>query len=78
MKEIAIFCVTYNSYKELSTFISSVDKASKLVQGKANVSIFIKDNTSENYQSITPQSKYLTFKFLPTTTTMATLVVSGN
>ena len=48
MKEIAIFCVTYNSYKELSTFISSVDKASELVQGKANISIFIKDNTSEN------------------------------
>ena len=64
MKEIAIFCVTYNSYKELSTFISSVDKASKLVQGKANVSIFIKDNTSENYQSITPQSKYCNIQVL--------------
>lgn len=64
MKEIAIFCVTYNSYKELSTFISSVDKASNLVRGKANISIFIKDNTSENYQSITPQAKYCTCQVL--------------
>lgn len=47
MKKLAIFCVTYNSYKELDNYIQSIEDAAKYVKGEMIVEVFIADNTEK-------------------------------
>ncbi len=49
MKRIAIFCVTYNSYNELTNYLSSIDVASKVAVETISVDVFIADNTEKDY-----------------------------
>ena len=51
MKKIAIFCVNYNSYEFLDSFLCSVDKAAKYA-GDVSVSVFVADNTERNIKAI--------------------------
>lgn len=52
MKKIAIFCVTYQSYQELFSFIASVDAAAEQAEGQAQVDVMIADNTEVRPQPI--------------------------
>lgn len=51
MKCIAVFCVNYNSYEFLDSFLCSVDKAAKYA-GDVSVSVFVADNTERNIKAI--------------------------
>ena len=50
--KIAIFCVTYNSYNELTNYLSSIDVASKMAVETISVDVFIADNTEKDYAVI--------------------------
>lgn len=65
MKKIAIYCVTYNSYKELEAYITSIDLAAKAVKGRADVNILIADNTESEPQAIEYVTEYCTIKYFP-------------
>lgn len=58
MKNIAIFCVNYNTYKELHDYIKSVDIASSSVGQTMNVDMFIADNTEVNILPICGEMEY--------------------
>lgn len=45
LKKIAIFCVTYNSYQELDTYIKSLLRSYEGVEGKILMDVFVGDNT---------------------------------
>lgn len=51
MKSIAIYCVTYNSYKETQLFIESVNTAAGMLKG-VEVVVFVADNTEKECQII--------------------------
>lgn len=50
MKKIAIYCINYNSYDELHSFLMSVDRAASLTTGSASLDVFIADNTKTEYR----------------------------
>lgn len=50
MKKIAIYCINYNSYNELHSFLMSVDRATSLTTGSASLDVFIADNTKTEYR----------------------------
>lgn len=52
MKKIAVYCVNYNTYEELYSFLASVKTAAKIAKDVAFVSVFVADNTENNVQSI--------------------------
>lgn len=52
MKRIAIFCVTYNTYDELSAYLHSIELSARQAAGAAEVSVYIADNTESNAQTI--------------------------
>lgn len=49
MKNIAIYCVTYNSYNALYNFLVSLDN---LTKGDFSLMVFIADNSDKNTQQI--------------------------
>lgn len=48
MKRIAVFCVTYNSDKELERYEASLRKAAEAAKGVAELDIFVARNTKED------------------------------
>ena len=70
MKRIAIFCVNYNSYEELSGYLDSlavaVEEASK-ARKEVNLDVFVADNTERNPQSFAPNinSPSITYCLFP-------------
>ena len=52
IKRLAIFCVTYNSYPELKTYLSSLDVAAAKSTTNLNVDVYIIDNTELNIESV--------------------------
>lgn len=48
MKRIAVFCVTYNSEKELERYQVSLKKATEKAKGFVKVDIFVSRNTKED------------------------------
>ncbi len=53
MKRFAIYCVTYNSYKELYQYLDSICTAVREVKDTVTVDVFVADNTDKEYQEIT-------------------------
>lgn len=51
MKQIAVFCVNYNSYKELDNYIKSLEKASDSC-ADVHVDVFVVDNTDKNFKTL--------------------------
>lgn len=51
-QQVAIFCVNYNTYKELVCFYDSVCRAAEQVQGRMEVHFFVADNTECEAQEI--------------------------
>lgn len=62
MKKIAVYCVTYNTYEELQSFLSSVKTAAEAASDVALVSVFVADNTESDVQNITFASDAITLK----------------
>lgn len=56
MTNIAIFCVTYNSYNELAAFLSSLENAAVDIADKCVVDVYITDNTENNRRPVSFQS----------------------
>lgn len=52
MKHIAIFCVVYNSYKELFAYIDSINSAA-IYAKDSGVDVYIADNTDKEFKDIT-------------------------
>ena len=48
MKRIAVFCVTFNSDKELENYKASLLKAVEKAEGKVSLDIFVSQNTKED------------------------------
>ena len=65
MKRIAIYCVTYHSYKELANYLQSLEAAQPNASEYA-VDVFISDNTDKDFQEIaTNLFPSLTVKVFP-------------
>lgn len=54
MQKIAVFCVNYNSYDSLRSFLASVEEAAS--NCPASVSVYIADNTEVDVQRISVES----------------------
>ena len=52
MKKIAIYCVNYNSYQELSAFLKSIEQSYGKVKDIMVVDVFVADNTECDIQEI--------------------------
>lgn len=52
MLNIAIYCVTYNSYKELESYIASIKSSAQYVKETARITVYIADNTEKDVQDI--------------------------
>lgn len=52
IKRVALFCVTYNTYKELDNFYQSVCSAAEKAQGTVTVDFFVADNTENDFREI--------------------------
>ena len=48
MKEIALFCVSYQSDKERDAFLASINIAAKKASDRVNVEIYVANNTIDN------------------------------
>ena len=48
MKRIALFCVSYESDKELDTYLHSVDVATQIAQKEISTDIFVAKNTKQD------------------------------
>lgn len=53
-KQIAIFCVTYHSYDCLHAYLTSLGRAAEVMGGEGEVSVFVADNTTADFQTIDP------------------------
>ena len=62
MKKLAIFCVTYHSYKELKLYLTSIDKAASKVVESLSVDVFIADNTETDFRQIDYLDKFYYIK----------------
>lgn len=51
-KRIAVFCVTYNSYRELHDYLKSIQTATSALTASTTVDVFVADNTDRQYQTI--------------------------
>lgn len=65
MKRIAIYCVTYNSYPEFYHYLDSICQAVKTAEGKAEVEVFVADNTDKVPQEISYQTDNVRLKVFP-------------
>lgn len=50
---VALFCVTFNTYAELSDYYRSVCQAAERAGGRVRVDFFVADNTEHNPRAIT-------------------------
>lgn len=56
---LAIFCVTYNSYDETQQFLASIDRAAAHAKG-TRIDVFVGDNTESNVKGITfPSQRFI-------------------
>lgn len=62
MKRIAIFCVTYNTYDELSAYLNSIEQSARQAIDVAEVSVYVADNTESAIQTIDFSSDILTVR----------------
>jgi len=62
IQNIAIFCITYNSYNELYAYLRSMDEAASLVKNMCQVTVFVTDNTEKNPQNIEFECKAICLK----------------
>ena len=65
MKTVAIYCVNYQTYTELRSFLQSVNQAANEASGVIRVDVFCADNTEKDYQEITYSGKHIRFKLFP-------------
>lgn len=65
MVNIAVFCITYNSYGELNTFLKSMDEAASLISKECRVKVFITDNTESDYQEIDCRYENISVEVFP-------------
>lgn len=65
MKKVTIFCVNYNSYKELDDYLRSIDVAAQQVTTTCRVSVWIADNTEYNFQKISVDYKSIMCRVFP-------------
>lgn len=49
---IMVFCVNYGSYESLRTFMTSVDEAARVAEGKCHVTLCVGDNTAKDWEGI--------------------------
>ena len=61
MKSLAVFCVNYNSYKELYDYVRSVDVAAGECSD-IRVDVYVIDNTDKNYQPINISASHVNIK----------------
>ena len=67
MKNILFLCVTYNSYKELLTYVGSIDRAAQLAADKFAVDVLVADNTTDGRQVVDSHFDSLqSFRVVPT------------
>lgn len=59
MKNIAIFCVNFNTYDELSSYVASVENAAKLVVDMVHIDMFIADNTVHDIRPVSLSVEYI-------------------
>lgn len=52
ISKLAVFCITYNSYSELKTYLSSLDNAASKSTTTLMVDVFIVDNTEQDIESV--------------------------
>lgn len=52
MKHISIYCVNYNSYTVLKSYLRSINQSAALVAGRTLTDVFIADNTVNDIKSI--------------------------
>lgn len=65
MKTVAIYCVNYQTYPELRSFLQSVNQASNEAFAVIRVDVFCADNTETEYQEITFSSEHIRLKVFP-------------
>lgn len=65
MKHIAIFCVVYNSYKELFAYLESIDNATFYAKD-CSVDVYVADNTDNDFKDFTVDKyNYINVKVYP-------------
>jgi GT2 family glycosyltransferase len=65
MKQVAIYCVNYKSYNALNNYIASIESAATAVKESVHVSVFIADNTDNEYLTIENPSDIITIQAFP-------------
>lgn len=65
MKRIAIFCVNYNSYKELYHYLDSICVAAKEAEDAMKVDCFVADNTDQQPQDISYETHQIQIQVFP-------------
>lgn len=65
MKRIAIFCVNYNSYKELYHYLDSICVSAKKVEDVMKVDLFVADNTEQQSQDISYEAQHIQIQVFP-------------
>lgn len=58
---LAIFCVTYNSYDETLKFLASIDRAAEIAKD-ARIEVFVGDNTETDVREIAFHSPHFSLK----------------
>ena len=61
VKKIAVFCVNYNTYKELDNYIASLEVSSGECPN-AEVDVYVADNTEKNYKEVNFDTKNVRVK----------------
>lgn len=61
-KRLAIFCVTYNSYKELYDYLKSIQVAALSLTANAAIDVFVADNTTDHYENIRFRCEAMKFR----------------
>lgn len=64
-KRIAIFCVAYHSYPELYHYLDTIGLAAKATDGKAEVDVFVADNSDRQSQEITYTPHHFHLRVFP-------------
>ena len=65
MKRIAIFCVNYNSYKELYHYLDSICVSAKEAEDVMKVDLFVADNTEQQPQDISYEARHIQIQVFP-------------
>lgn len=65
MKRMAIFCVNYNSYKELYHYLDSICVSAKKAKDAMKVDVFVADNSDQQPQEITYEPHDIHLRVFP-------------